>query len=90
MEEKGTNSNYQNTGVTMESITEDVTKIYYGRIKDIWEPGYLGEKVPMFHVRWAKKVDIDSSYFTTMYIPDDKSNSAKVPAKYEPWVLAKH
>jgi len=24
---------------------------YYGRIEEIWELDYSGEKVPMFHVR---------------------------------------
>jgi hypothetical protein len=56
MEKKNKNSDYQNSAVTMESFTGDVKERYYGRIKEIWELDYCGEKVPMFHVRWAKSV----------------------------------
>ena len=51
MEEKDKSSQYQNSGVTMESYTGNVKKRYYGRIEDIWELDYYGEKVSMFHVR---------------------------------------
>src|SRR3954467_11767318 len=47
---------YQNSGVTMESYTGKDKDRYYGRIEEIWELSYAGEKVPMFHVRWAKSV----------------------------------
>ena len=40
----------------MESYKGNVKKRYYGRIEDMWELDYAGEKVPMFHVRWAKVV----------------------------------
>ena len=86
---KDKNSDYQNSGVTVESYTDDVLTRYYGRIEEIWELNYSGEKVPMFRVRWAKNVTPEDRYFITMSIPKAKS-SAKVTAKNEPWVLAKH
>ena len=44
----------------------------------------------MFRVRWAKSVEKEGRYFTTMVIPEAKSKTAvtKVNAKNEPWVLA--
>ena len=57
MEQKDRNCDYQNSGVTMESYTGDVKKRYYERNEEIWELDYYGEKVPMFHVRWAKIVE---------------------------------
>src|SRR3954470_1906931 len=45
----------------------------------------------MFHVTWAKSVEREDRYFTTMVIPEAaKSNAAgaNVAAKNEPWVLA--
>ena len=91
-EAKDKNSDYQNSGVTMESYTGDVKIRYYGRIEEIWELNYSGEKVPMFRVRWAKSVVKEDRYFTTMCIPEAKSKtaSANVTAQNEPWVLAKH
>ncbi|KAK1628263.1 hypothetical protein QYE76_002578 [Lolium multiflorum] len=79
-EEKDMKSDYQNSGVTMESYTGDVKQRYYGKIEEIWELSYAGENVPMFRVR----------HFTTMVIPEAKSKTAgaKVTEKYEPWVLA--
>ena len=76
----------------MESFTGDVKERYYGRIEEIWELDYCGEKVPMFRVRWAKSVIKEDRYFTTMCIPEAKSKtaSANVTAQNEPWVLAKH
>jgi hypothetical protein len=41
----------------------------------------------MFWVRWAKNVEKQGRYFTTMVIPEAKS-SVNVQAKNEPWVLA--
>ena len=41
----------------MESYIGNVKKRYYGRIEEIWELDYVGEKVPMFRVRWAKNID---------------------------------
>ena len=60
---------YQNSGVTMESYTGNDKDIYYGRVEEIWELSYAGEKVPMFRVRWAKSVLKEERYFTTMVIP---------------------
>ena len=73
----------------MESYTGDDKKRYYGRIEDIWELDYYGEKVPMFRVRWAKNVEKEGR-FTTMVIPEAKSKfvGANVTAKNEPWVVA--
>src|SRR3954467_8503196 len=89
-EEKDMKSDYQNSGVTMESYTGNDKDRYYGRIEEIWELSYAGEKVPMFRVRWAKSVLKEDRYFTTMVIPEAKSKSAgaSVTAKNEPWVLA--
>jgi hypothetical protein len=47
-EEKDSNCDYQNSGVTMEAYTGDINQRYYGRIEEIWELSYAGEKVPMF------------------------------------------
>ena len=41
----------------------------------------------MFRVRWAKSVEKEDRYFTTMVIPS-KTTSANAPARNEPWVLA--
>ena len=89
-EEKDMKSDYQNSGVTMESYTGDIKQRYYGKIEEIWELSYAGENVPMFRVRWAKSVVKEDRHFTTMVIPEAKSKTAgaKVTAKYEPWVLA--
>ncbi|KAK1613607.1 hypothetical protein QYE76_019124 [Lolium multiflorum] len=89
-EEKDMKSDYQNSGVTMESYTGDIKQRYYGKIEEIWELSYAGENVPMFRVRWAKNVVKEDRHFTTMVIPKAKSKTAgaKVTAKYEPWVLA--
>jgi len=68
-----------------------VKERFYGRIEEIWELDYYGEKVPMFRVRWAKSVEREDRYFTTMVIPEaakSKAASANVAAKNEPWVLA--
>jgi hypothetical protein len=90
-EEKDKSSDYQNSGVTMESYTGTVKKRYYGRIEDIWELDYAGEKVPMFRVRWAKAIVKEDKYFTTMCIPEaNKSKTTNATAQNEPWVLAKH
>ena len=74
----------------MESYTGNDKDIYHGRIEEIWELSYAGEKVPMFHVRWAKSVLKEDRYFTTMVTPEAKSKTtgANVTAKNEPWVLA--
>ena len=47
-EEKDKTSDYQNSGVTMKSYVGDKKFRYYGRIEEIWELNYSGEKVPMF------------------------------------------
>ncbi|KAK1628149.1 hypothetical protein QYE76_002464 [Lolium multiflorum] len=87
-EEKDRNSENQNSGVTMLSYADDETNVkerFFERIEEIWELNYCGETVPMFRVRWAKKVEKEGRYFTTMVIPDAKSKNAS--AKNEPWVL---
>jgi hypothetical protein len=59
-EEKDRNSENQNSGVTMLSYADDETNVkerFFGRIEEIWELNYCGETVPMFRVRWAKKVE---------------------------------
>ncbi|KAK1605574.1 hypothetical protein QYE76_029247 [Lolium multiflorum] len=90
-EEKDKNSVYQNSGVTMDSWTGDVKTRYYGRIEEIWELSYAGEKVPMFRIRWAKSVTKEDQYFTTMFLPEaNKSKSTNATAQNEPWVLAEH
>ncbi|KAK1603656.1 hypothetical protein QYE76_027329 [Lolium multiflorum] len=90
-EEKDKNSVYQNSGVTMDSWTGDVKTRYYGRIEEIWELSYAGEKVPMFRIRWAKNVTKEDRYFTTMFLPEaNKSKSMNATAQNEPWVLAEH
>ena len=69
-EAKDGTSEYQNSGVTMESWIGDVKVRYYGRIEEIWELDYSGEyKVAMFRVRWAKSIAKEDHYFTTMIIP---------------------
>src|SRR4051812_2776881 len=66
---------------------EDATakERYFGRIEEIWELNYCGAPVPMFHVRWAKNVEKEGRYITTMVIPDAKSKNAST--KNEQWVL---
>ena len=60
----------------MESYTGNDKDRYYGRIEEIWELSYAGEKVPMFRVRWAKSILKEDRYFTTMVIPEAKSKTA--------------
>ena len=76
----------------MESMNGDgVIERYYGRLEEIWELEYSGQySVTMFRVRWAKSVERENRYFTTMSIPDAKSGTMNVTAKNEPWVHAKH
>lgn len=89
-EEKDMKRDYQNSGVAMESYAGNDKNRYYGRIEEIWELSYVGEKVPMFHVRWAKSVLKEDRYFTTMVIHEAKSKTAgaNITVKNEPWVLA--
>ena len=89
-EEKDKNSEYQNSGVTMLSFADDETIVmerFYGRIEEIWELDYYGDIVLMFRVIWAKNMETEGWYFTTMVIPDAKSTK-NASAKNEPWVLA--
>ena len=44
----------------------------------------------MFRVRWAKNVERENRYFTTMNIPNAKSAAVNAIAKNKPWVHAKH
>jgi hypothetical protein len=37
----------------MESYARNKNDRHYGRIEEIRELSYVGEKVSMFHVRWA-------------------------------------
>jgi hypothetical protein len=62
---------YQNSGVTMESLTGKVKDRYYSRLEEIWELDYTKTKIPMFRVRWAKSTEF-KNYFTTMAIPKAK------------------
>ena len=89
-EEKDSNCDYQNSGVTGIFYTDDVKERFFRRIEDIWELDYCGEKVPMFRVRWANSVVKEDRYFTTMVIPlaQSKSAGANIAARNEPWVLA--
>ena len=89
-EKKDSKSDYQNSGVTMEAYIGDVKTRYYGRIEEIWELNYSGDKMPMFRVRWAKNVIKEERGFITMVIPEAKSIavSVNVTAQNEPWVLA--
>jgi hypothetical protein len=64
-EAKDKNSDYQNSGITMESYTRDIKLRYYGRIVEILELDYSREKVPIFRVRWAKSVIKEDRGFTT-------------------------
>ena len=93
-EEKDKSSVYQNSGVTMVSSIGNEKLRYYGRIEEIWELDYSGEKVPMFRVRWARRSTVmkENKYFTTMVIPEagSTSSSVNITAQNEPWVLAKH
>jgi hypothetical protein len=57
-----------------------VNERFFRRIEEIWEINYCGEKMPMFRVIWAKNVEKEGRYFTTMVIPEAKS-SANVQAK---------
>ena len=92
-EDKDRSSENQNSGVTMLSYGDDETNVkerFFRKIEEIWELNYCGESAPMFRVRWAKNVEKEGRYFTTMVIPEAKSKSAgaNVIAKNEPWVLA--
>jgi hypothetical protein len=79
--ERDRSSEYQNSGVTMLSYADDeatVKERFFVRIEEIWELDYTGEKVPMFRVRWAKRVQKEGRYFTTMVIPDASVKNASV------------
>ena len=59
-----------------------VKERFFGSIEKIWELNYYGESVSMFRVRWAKNVEKEGRYFTTMVIPNSKSKNAST--KNEP------
>ena len=73
------NDEYQNSGVTMEFMTgsdNSATERFYGRVEEIWELDYSGlHNATMFRVRWAKNVERENRYFSTMTIPDAKSTN---------------
>ena len=60
-EQKDKTSDYKNSGVMMESYTGDKKLRYYGRIEEIRELNYSGEKVPMFRARWARMSTLQNS-----------------------------
>jgi hypothetical protein len=75
----------------MVSYTGGEKKRYYGKIEEIWELDYIGEKLPMFRVRWATNITKEGKYFTTMCMPEANKSKTKNPtAQNEPWVLARH
>nr|XP_051202093.1 uncharacterized protein LOC127315663 [Lolium perenne] len=61
----------------------DVKERFYGRIEEIWELDYVGETMPMFRVRWAKSVEKDGLYFTTMC-------ATKVEILWRTWGFVRH
>src|ERR1041385_7823958 len=64
---------------------------HYGRVEEIWEVNYSGlHNATRSRVRWAKNVERENRYFTTMSIPDAKSATVNFIAKKEPWIHAKH
>jgi hypothetical protein len=76
---KDHSSEHQNSRVTMLSYMDEestVNERFFERIKEIWELNYCGEKMPMFRVRWAKNVEKEGRYFTTMVIPKAKFNAS--------------
>jgi predicted ATPase len=78
-EDKDMTSKYQNSGVTMVSFADGETTVkerFFGRTEEIWELEYYEETVPMFCVRWAKSVEKEGRYFTTMVIPNSKSTNS--------------
>lgn len=94
-ETKDMDSDYQNSRVTAECVTESngTTERLYGRVEEIWELNYAGKHdATMFRVRWAKAVVRGNKYFTTMSIPDAKSAtvSVNVITKTEPWIHTMH
>jgi hypothetical protein len=75
----------------MVSHTGEEKKIYYGKIEEIWELDYIGEKLSMFRVRWATNITKEDEYFTTMCMPKaNKSKTKNHTTQNEPWVLARH
>jgi hypothetical protein len=58
------------------------TERFHERVKEIWELDYSGlHSATMFRVRWAKNVERQNWYFTTMTIPDAKSATVNAIAK---------
>jgi hypothetical protein len=90
-EERDKGGDYQNSSITMVSYTGEEKKRYYRKIEEIWELDYIGEKLPMFCVRWATNITKEDGYFTNMCIPEaNKSNTKNPTVQNEPWVLARH
>ena len=67
----------------MESMNDNgIIERYYGRLEEIWDPEYSGKySVTMFRVRWARSVERENRYFTTMSIPGAKSGPMNVTRK---------
>jgi hypothetical protein len=85
MEERDKGGDYQNLSITMVSYTGEEKKRYYGKID------YIGEKLPMFCVRWAINITKKDEYFTTMCMPEANKSKTKNPTmQNDPWVLARH
>ena len=52
----------------------DATEIFYRRVEEIWELDYSGlHNTTMFRVRWAKNVERENRYFTTMTTPTPRA-----------------
>ena len=81
MEERDKSSNYQNYCVTMESYLGEQIKRYYGKIEEIWELDYVGEKLPMFHVRWATTVMREDEYSPPCLCPKPTNPSPRTPPR---------
>ena len=95
MEAKDMDSDYKNSVVTIECLTDSngTTERFYGRLEETWELNYAGmHNAMMFRVRWAEAVVTENKYFTTMSIPDAKSATVNVNfiTKTEPWIDAKN
>jgi hypothetical protein len=57
-EQQEKKSTYQNSGVRVDSfdVTGQDIKMYYGQIQVIWELGFHGFKIPLFHCNWVDAI----------------------------------